>query len=109
MRPSRNPDYQCGAAIGEASLAIFFTFFPFLFGAAAACRCRATPKNCCDFLECLGRLPLPGRQDEREATGLEEGGVQGEGADDGALAGLTAAVEQQLAVTAEHVGLPLVE
>jgi hypothetical protein len=36
--------------------------------------------------------------------------VQGEGADDGALTGLTAAVEQQLVVAAEHhVGLPLVD
>jgi len=44
------------------------------------------------------------------AARLEDAGVQGEGADDGGLAGLPAAVEQQLAVTAEqHVGLQLVD
>jgi hypothetical protein len=36
--------------------------------------------------------------------------MQGQGADDGGLAGLTAAVKEQLAVAADqHVGLPLVD
>jgi hypothetical protein len=36
--------------------------------------------------------------------------VQSEGADDGGFTGLTAAVEEQLALTAEqHVGLPAVD
>ena len=55
------------------------------------------------------RLPLAGGENEREAGGVEQRGVQGQGADDGGLAGLTAAVEQQLALAAmEDFGLPAV-
>jgi hypothetical protein len=52
------------------------------------------------------KVSLVGDEVEREAFRLKERGVQGKSAGDGALTGLTAAVEQQLALFREQpVGL----
>jgi hypothetical protein len=41
-------------------------------------------------------LALDGRKEQRETARLEDGGVQGLGRDDGAFAGLAAAVQEDL-------------
>ena len=57
--------------------------------------------------EGFGGLALDGREDEDGALRDEQRGVQGEGADDGTLTRLPAAVEQDHAFLAEqHVALP---
>jgi hypothetical protein len=62
-----------------------------------------------DLLEGLAALALAGAEDERQAVGLKQGGVQSERRDDGALACPAAAIEQDLSLLAEEgFGLPRV-
>jgi hypothetical protein len=47
-----------------------------------------------DLAEQFGRLPLATGQEQNQAAGVEESGVQGESSDGGGFAGLARAVEE---------------